>query len=112
MAEEIGLDLASLMQQAQALQTKMQEMQEAAAGKTVDAQAGGGMVRVTVDGSMRVRKIEIDPALVAGNDKAMLEDLIVVAINDGLARAQKMLADEMGKLGPLGGMKLPGFGSA
>ena len=112
MAEEIGLDLASLMQQAQALQTKMQEMQEAAAGKTVDAQAGGGMVRVTVDGALRVRKIEIDPALVAGNDKAMLEDLIVVAMNDGLARAQKMLADEMGKLGPLGGMKLPGFGGA
>jgi DNA-binding YbaB/EbfC family protein len=104
------LDLTSLMQQAQALQTKMQEMQEAAAAKTVDAQAGGGMVRVVVDGSLRVRKIEIDPAVVASNDKAMLEDLIVVAVNDGIARAQKMLADEMGKLGPLGGMQIPGFG--
>ena len=41
----------------------------------------------------------------------MLEDLILVAINDGMARAQKMLADEMGKLGPLGGLKLPGFGA-
>ena len=105
------MDLASLMQQAQALQSKMQEMQEAAASKTVDAQAGGGMVRVIVDGSLRVRKIEIDAAVVAANDKAMLEDLIVVAINDGIARAQKMLAEEMGKLGPLGGMKLPGFGA-
>ena len=105
------MDLSSLMQQAQALQTRMQEMQEQAAAKTVDAQSGGGMVRVIVDGSIRVRKIELDAGIVAANDKSMLEDLIVVAINDGIARAQKMLADEMGKLGPLGGLKLPGFGA-
>jgi DNA-binding YbaB/EbfC family protein len=105
------LDLAALMQQAQLLQTKMQEMQEAAAARTVEAQSGGGMVRVVVDGSMRLRKIEIDPAIVAANDKSMLEDLILVAVNDGMARAQQMLADEMGKLGPLGGLKIPGFGN-
>ncbi len=64
-------------------------MQEEAAAKTVEAQAGGGMVKVVVDGSMRVRKIEIDPALLAANDRAMLQDLIVVAINDGLRRAQE-----------------------
>ena len=103
------MDLSSLMQQAQALQTRMQEMQEQAAAKTVDAQSGGGMVRVIVDGSIRVRKIELDAGIVAANDKSMLEDLIVVAINDGIARAQKMLADEMGKLGPLGGLKIPGL---
>ena len=103
------MDLSSLMQQAQALQTRMQEMQEQAAAKTVDAQSGGGMVRVIVDGSIRVRKIELDAGIVAANDKSMLEDLIVVAINDGIARAQKMLADEMGKLGPLGGLKIPGI---
>ena len=104
-------DLSALMQQAQALQARMKEMQESAASKTVEAQSGGGMVKVVVDGTMRVRKIEIDPAVVAANDKAMLEDLIVVAINDGMARAQKMLADEMSKLGPLGGMQIPGFGN-
>ncbi len=103
------IDLSALMQQAQALQERMKEMQEAASSKTVEAQSGGGMVRVVVDGTMRVRKIEIDPAIVAANDKSMLQDLILVAINDGMARAQKMLADEMGKLGPLGGMQIPGF---
>ena len=103
------MDLSSLMQQAQALQTRMQEMQEQAAAKTVVAQSGGGMVRVIVDGSIRVRKIELDAGIVAANDKSMLEDLIVVAINDGIARAQKMLAEEMGKLGPLGGLKIPGL---
>ncbi|MGA7869336.1 MAG: YbaB/EbfC family nucleoid-associated protein [Candidatus Binatus sp.] len=104
------IDLSALMQQAQALQSKMQEMQDAAAAKTVEAQSAGGMVRVVVDGTLRVRKIEIDAALVGANDKPMLEDLILVAVNDGMARAQKMLADEMSKLGPLGGLKIPGFG--
>ena len=103
------LDLSTLMQQAQALQEKFKEMQEAAAAKTVEAQSGGGMVRVTVDGAMRLRRVEIDPALLASNDKAMLEDLLVVAVNDGLRRAQELVAQEMGKLGPLGGLKIPGL---
>jgi nucleoid-associated protein EbfC len=105
------IDLSSLMQQAQALQSKMHEIQTAAAAKTVEAQSGGGMVRVVVDGSMRVRKIEIDAKIVAANDKAMLEDLILVAVNDGMARAQQMVAEEIGKLGPLGGLQIPGFGN-
>ena len=104
------IDLSALMQKAQELQTRMKEMQETASSLTVEAQSGGGMVRVVVDGTMRVRKIEIDPAIVAANDKSMLEDLILVAINDGMARAQKMLAEEMSKLGPLGGLQIPGFG--
>ncbi len=104
-------DLASLMQQAQALQSRLKQMQEDAAAKTVEAQAGGGMVKVVVDGSMRLRKVEIDPALLASNDKPMLQDLIVVAVNDGLRRAQDLVTGEMGKIaGPLAGLKLPGTG--
>src|SRR5271154_1968801 len=97
------------MQQAQALQARMKEMQESASSKTVEAQSGGGMVRVVVDGAMRVRKIEIDPSVAAAGDKAMMEDLIVVAVNDGLRRAQELVAQEMGKLGPMAGMSLPGI---
>ena len=104
-------DLSTLMQQAQELQSRMKEMQEAASARTVEAQSGGGMVRVVVDGSLRLRKIEIDAAIIAANDKSMLEDLILVAVNDGMARAQKMLADEMGKLGPFQGLQIPGFGT-
>ncbi len=99
------------MQQAQALQLRMKEMQETASARTVEAQSGGGMVRVVVDGSLRLRSIEIDASIVAANDKSMLEDLILVAVNDGMARAQRMLADEMGKLGPLQGLQIPGFGT-
>ena len=98
------------MKQAAALQDKLKDMQAAAAERTVTAESGAGMVRATVDGSMRVRKIEIDPAVLAGNDKDMLEDLIVVAVNEGLKRAQEMVAEEMAKLGPLSGLKFPGFG--
>ena len=104
------LDLAALMQQAQAMQAKMQEMQEVAAARTVEAQSGGGMVRVVVDGALNVRKIDIDPAIVVASEKAMLEDLIVVAVNDGIARAQKVLAEEMGKFAPIAGLRLPDFG--
>jgi DNA-binding YbaB/EbfC family protein len=104
------IDLSALMQKAQELQTRMKEMQETASSLTVEAQSGGGMVRVVVDGTLRLRKIEIDAAIVAANDKSMLEDLILVAVNDGMARAQKMLAEEMSKLGPLSGLQIPGFG--
>jgi DNA-binding YbaB/EbfC family protein len=103
-------DLTALMQQAQALQAKFKQMQDEAAAKTVEAQAGGGMVKVVVDGSLRLRKIEIDPALIGANDIPMLQDLIVVAINDGLRRAQDLVSGEMGKLaGPLAGLKIPGM---
>ncbi len=105
------IDLSALMQQAQELQSRMKEMQETASARTVEAQSGGGMVRVVVDGSLRLRKIEIDAAIVAANDKSMLEDLILVAVNDGMARAQRMLADEMGKFGPLQALQIPGLGT-
>ncbi|MGH7864322.1 MAG: YbaB/EbfC family nucleoid-associated protein [Candidatus Binataceae bacterium] len=100
-------DIGSMMKQAGKLQEKLRELQESAAEKTVDAQAGGGMVKVTADGALRIRRISIDPAMLAANDQPMLEDLIVVAVNDALGRAQAMVAAEMGKLGPLAGLKLP-----
>jgi len=105
-------NISDLLQQAQALQEKLKNAQEEAASRTVEAQSGGGMVRVVADGSMRVRRITVDPALIGTNDKAMLEDLIVVAVNDALARAQQMMAEEMGKVGPLAGLKLPGLGGS
>ena len=104
------IDLSALLKQAQALQERFKQMQEEVAAKIVEAQSGGGMVRVVADGSMRIRKVEIDPMLIGANDKAMLEDLIVVAVNDALARAQNLVAEQMGRLGPLAGLKIPGFG--
>ncbi len=68
------------------------------------------MVKVIADGSMRIRRITVEPTLLAANDKSMLEDLIVVAVNDALARAQQLMSEVMGKLGPMGGLKIPGLG--
>jgi DNA-binding YbaB/EbfC family protein len=103
--------LSALLQQAQALQGKLKQMQEEAAAKLVVGNSGGGMVKATVDGSMRVRRIEIDPVLLASNDRPMLEDLIMVAVNDGLNQAQNMMAEAMGKAAGLPpGFKLPGMG--
>lgn len=103
-------NLSELFQQAQQLQEKLKSVQEEAANKTVEAQSGGGMVKVLADGSMRIRRITIEPSLIAANDKAMLEDLIVVAVNDALSRAQQLMTEAMGKLGPMGGLKIPGLG--
>src|ERR1700677_856648 len=83
-------DFSAMLRQAQALQEKLKQLQIEAGEKTVEAQSGGGMVRVVVDGAMRVRKIEIDQSIAAAGDKAMMEDLIVVAVNDGLRRAQEL----------------------
>jgi nucleoid-associated protein EbfC len=106
---ESGIDLSALMKQAQALQDQLKQMQDQAAEKTVEANSGGGMVRAVVDGSMRVRRIEIDQALLASNDKSMIEDLVVVAVNEGLRRVQEMVAEDMRKLSPMGGLNLPGL---
>jgi len=103
-------NISELFQQAQQLQEKLKTVQDEAASKTVEAESGGGMVKVIADGSMRIRRITIEPSLLAANDKPMLEDLIVVAVNDALARAQQLMTEAMGKLGPMGGLKIPGLG--
>jgi nucleoid-associated protein EbfC len=102
-------DLSSLLQQAQSLQEKFKQMQEEVAAKTVEAEAGGGMVRAVADGSMRIRSIQIEPALLQANDKTMLQDLTVAAVNDALQRAQDLITQEMGKLSPFGGLNIPGL---
>ena len=102
-------DLGFLMKQAQALQERLKQTQDEVAEKTVTADSGGGMVKVVVDGAMRVRTITLDPALLAANDREMLQDLIVVGVNAGLQRAQEMVTQEMSKLAPMGGLNLPGL---
>jgi nucleoid-associated protein EbfC len=103
-------DLSSILQQAQAMQEKFKQMQEEVAAKTVEAEAGGGMVRVIADGSMRVRNVQIEPALITVNDKEMLQDLIVVAVNDALRRAQELFTQEVSKLSPFGAaLNIPGL---
>jgi DNA-binding YbaB/EbfC family protein len=98
-------DIFKILQQAQQMQSKMQEMQEELAQRTVTGSAGGGMVTVEADGKGAVRKVKIDPAAVNPADVEMLEDLIVVAVADAQKKAGELAQAEMGKLA--GGLNLP-----
>jgi DNA-binding YbaB/EbfC family protein len=98
-------NLGNLMKQAQAMQTKMAEMQEKLALIEVEGQAGAGMVKATVSGSGEVKRIKIEPSVVDPTDVGMLEDLVVAACNDARAKAEAMKAEETQKL--MGGLGLP-----
>lgn len=102
-------DIFKILQQAQQVQARMEQMQEELSRLSVTGSSGGGMVSVEVDGKGNVKQVKLDPSCVNPADVEMLEDLIVVAITE----AQKKAADaakeaaqaEMGKL--TGGLNLP-----
>ncbi len=98
-------DIFKIMQQAQQMQSKMQEMQEELSQRSVTGTAGGGMVSVESDGKGSIRKIKLDASIVNAGDIEMLEDLIVVAVSDAQKKANELAQEEMGKL--TGGMNLP-----
>ena len=100
-------NINELMKQAQQLQARLTRVQEEAAGKTVEASAGGGMVTASVNGRLEVVALKIEPAVLEGGDLEMLQDLITAAINEGIRKAQKMVAEEVGKIA--GGLKIPGL---
>jgi len=103
-----GFDLGSLLKQAQALQNQLTTAQQDAATRIAEGSAGGGMVTAKVNGRLEVLEVRLDPTLLEKPDREMLQDLVVAAVNDAVRRAQRMLADEMGKLTGQLGMKLPG----
>jgi len=99
--------MGNIMKQAQQLQSRMLKLQEELAERTVEASAGGGMVRVVANGKQQVLSIQIEEEVVDPEDVDMLQDLVLAAVNDALAKAQEMVFQEMGKL--TGGMNIPGL---
>ena len=96
--------LAGLMKQAQAMQDNLKKAQEELATIEVEGQSGAGLVQVTMTCKHDVKRIVIDPSLLA-DDKDMLEDLVAAAFNDGVRRAEEVSQAKMGKL--TAGMPLP-----
>ena len=96
--------LAGLMKQAQAMQDNLKKAQEELATIEVEGQSGAGLVKVVMTCKHDVKRITIDPSLLA-DDKDMLEDLVAAAFNDGLRRAEELSAEKMGKL--TAGMPMP-----
>jgi DNA-binding YbaB/EbfC family protein len=99
--------MANMMKQAQKLQAKMMKLQEEMADKTVESTSGGGMVKVVANGRQQIVAVDIEKEVVDPDDVDMLQDLILAAANDALAKAQEMVSEEMGKL--TGGMNIPGL---
>ncbi len=88
------MNIQEIMQQAQAMQTKMQELQSRLGDEEVEGSSGGGMVSIRATCKGEVRKINIDDSLMNVSEKEMLEDLIKAALNDAKSRADTRLADE------------------
>jgi DNA-binding YbaB/EbfC family protein len=96
--------LGNLMQQAQQMQQKMQEAQAELGKLEVIGEAGGGMVKITLNGKHEGRRVELDPELL-NDDKDLLEDLIAAAITDATHKLERVKKEKMADL--TGGMNLP-----
>jgi nucleoid-associated protein EbfC len=104
-----GFDVNALMKQAQQMQDQMLAAQEQLKEETVQASAGGGMVKVTMGGDMTLREISIDPEAIDPEEAEMLAEMVQAAVNEGLRAAQELASSKMGGItGGLGG-GLPGM---
>ena len=101
------MDMKFLMKQAQQMQKKMEEMKKELAQKEIKVASGGGMVELVINGQQEIKEIKIDPDIIDPEDKEMLEDLVLAAVNEGVRQSKEMVNEEMSKL--TGGMNLPGM---
>ena len=99
--------VSGMMQQAQMMQQRMQQIQEEVEKQTVEASAGGGAITVVATGKKEIESIKIKPEAVDPEDVETLEDLIMVAVNDAIKKADDMMAEGMSEI--TGGISIPGL---
>jgi DNA-binding YbaB/EbfC family protein len=97
-------NIGNMVKQAQALQANMQKAQAEIAQMEITGEAGGGMVKVTINGRHEARRVQIEPAIF-GDDREMLEDLLAAAFNDAVHKLEAATQARMASL--MGGLKLP-----
>lgn len=102
-------NMAKVLKQAGQLKEQMEQMQQELAGRTIDGSAGGGMVKVTVNGKQEVLSVEIDEEIASSGDTEMMQDLVTGACNAALSRSREMMREEMAKLTGGLGIDLPGI---
>ena len=103
-------NMSKLLKQAQEMQSQIEEVQNQLSDMMIDADAGGGMVSVKVNGKQEVLELNIEDSALS-EEKEMLEDLIISAINKALSKAQAESQNKMNSVtgGMMGGMKIPGL---
>ncbi|WP_203249198.1 YbaB/EbfC family nucleoid-associated protein [Sporosarcina beigongshangi] len=100
-------NMQGMMKQMQKMQKKMAEAQEELGEKRLEGAAGGGMVKVIVSGDKQVVDVIIDPSVVDPEDVEMLQDLVVIATNEAMAKAEELTNSTMGQFTK--GLNLPGM---
>ena len=104
------MNIQGLMKQAQMMQKRMEETQEKIAQQEVEGTSGAGLVKITMSGKFETKKVSIDKSLMVADEVDVLEDLLVAALSDAYAKADKMKEDGLKEITGglnLGGMKLP-----
>lgn len=101
------MNMEDIMKQAQQFQQRMGQVQEELAARTITSSVGGGMVTATVNGKHELLSLTIEKEVINPDDSAMLQDLVVAAVNDAMNKAREMAQSEMGKL--TGGLNIPGL---
>ncbi len=96
-----------IMRQAQELQAKLAKAQEELSNATVEASSGGGVVKVTINGQQKVQSVKISPEVINPDDVELLEDLVLTAVSEAIAKSQELAAEHLGGL--TGGLKIPGL---
>lgn len=100
-------NMNQMMKQVKKMQEQMMKAQEQLGEKTVEGTAGGGVVQVTMNGHKKLLGVSIKPEAVDPEDVEMLQDLVLTAVNDALAKADEMANKDMSKY--TGNMKIPGL---
>ena len=101
------MNMNKMMKKAKQMQKKMEKMKSEMEEETVEATAGGGVVKVVANGKREIVDMNIDEDAVDPEDVEMLEDLIIAAVNEAMRKVEDMMEEEMGKL--TGGMNIPGM---
>ncbi|HXK49702.1 MAG TPA: YbaB/EbfC family nucleoid-associated protein [Clostridiales bacterium] len=107
----MNMDMSSLLKQAQKMQEDMQRSQQMLETTEVEGTAGGGMVKVKMNGKKKLMSVKIDPKVIDPDDSEGLEDLIIAAVNQASEEVDRISGDEMSKIAPKlpDGFKIPGF---
>ena len=102
-----GMNIQQMMKQAQKMQRQMEEMQADLASKTLEVSAGGGAIKVTINGEKQITDLLISPDVVDPDDVEMLQDLVISAVNEAIRQMDEATSAQMSKI--TGGMNMPGL---